>query len=105
MTEKITNGDYVQDGDGMAEVQYIEELLQNAALALGALRGNFYPDKNYGAQLRSAAKKSEAEAVGFARQALSGFDGLYIKSAKITDNGYEFTLTVNGRERQVLIKE
>ena len=104
MTEKITNGDYVKDGNGLAEIRYIEELLQDVSLSLQALRGSFYPDKNYGSQLRSSADKCEARAVCYARQALSGFDGIYVKSAKITDNGYVFTVMVNDQERQVSIK-
>lgn len=104
MTEKIVNGDYVQDGAGLAEVQYIEELLQNAVIALQTLRGSFYPDKNFGSQLRTAEDVSEALAACYARQALSGFDGVYIKSAKMGGNGCEFTLLINDQERQVLIK-
>lgn len=104
MTEKIINGDYVKDGSGLAEIQYIEELLQNAVIALQTPRGSFYPDKNYGSQLRAVKEKSEALAACCARQALSGFDGVYIKSAKINDNGYEFTVLVNDQERQVLIR-
>ena len=104
MTEKIINGDYVKDGDGLAEVQYIEELLQNAVIALQAHRGSFYPDKNFGSQLKNAGSESEFLAACYARQALSGFDGLCIKSAKIKDNGYAFTVLVNDQERQVLIR-
>ena len=104
MTEKITNGDYVKDGAGLAEVQYIEELLQNAVIALQTLRGSFYPDKNFGTQLKNAKDRNEALAACYARQALSGFDGVHIKSAKINDNGYAFTLLINDQERQVLIK-
>lgn len=104
MTEKITNGDYVKDGAGLAEVQYIEELLQNAVIALQTLRGSFYPDKNFGSQLRTVKDHNEALALCYARQALSGFDGVHIKSAKISGNGCEFTLSVNDQERQVLIK-
>ena len=104
MTEKIVNGDYVKDGSGLAEVQYIEELLQNAVIALQTLRGSFYPDKNFGAQLRNAKDRSEAFAACCARQALSGFDGVHIKSVEISDTGYAFTLLVNDQERQVLIK-
>ena len=104
MTEKITNGDYVKGGSGLAEVQYIEELLQNAVIALQTLRGGFYPDKNFGSQLRAVQEKNEALAACCARQALSGFDGVFVKSAKINDNGYSFTILVNDQERQVLIK-
>ena len=104
MTEKITNGDYVKDGEGLAEVQYIEELLQNAVIALQTLRGSFYPDKNYGAQLKNIKGGSEALAACCARQALSGFDGVHIKAVKIKDNDYAFTLLINDLERQVLIK-
>ena len=104
MTEKIVGGDYVKDGAGLAEVQYIEELLQNAVIALQTPRGSFYPDKNFGSQLKAAKDRNEALAACCARQALSGFDGIYIKSAEINDNGYTFTLLVNDQERQVLIK-
>lgn len=103
MTEKIGNGDYVKSGTGLEKTEYIEEVLQNAAIALETLRGSFYPDKNYGSQLRKEKIKSGEYAVCFARQALSGIDGVYVKSAKIKDDGYEFTVAVNGQERQVLI--
>ena len=104
MTEKIINGDYVKEGRGLAEVQHIEELLQNAVLALTAIRGAFYPDKNFGSQLKSSGEKNEALAACYARQALSGFDGVFIKSAKINENGYTFAVFVKDEERQVQIK-
>lgn len=103
MTEKIVNGDYVKGETGLEETEYIAEVLQNAAIALETLRGSFYPDKNYGSRLRKEKILSEEYALCFARQALSGFDGVYIKSAKTNENGCEFTVVVNGQERQVLI--
>ena len=39
-----------------------------------------------------------------ARQAVSDISGVYIKSAKIKDKNYEFTVIINNLERQVLIK-
>lgn len=103
MTEKIINGDYVKSGAGLAENDYIDEVLQNAVIALETLRGSFYPDKNYGSRLRKEKILSGEHAACLARQALSGFDGVYVKSAKIIENGCEFTVAVNGKERQVLI--
>lgn len=103
MTEKIINGDYVKSDTGLEETEYIDEVLQNAAIALETLRGSFYPDKNYGSRLKREKILSEEYALCFARQALSDFDGVYIKSAKIKENGCEFTVAVNGQERQVLI--
>lgn len=104
MTEKIKNGDYVKNGAELAEVQYIEELLQNAVIVLQTLRGSFYPDKNFGSHLKTSENVSEALAIGYARQALSSFDGVHIKTAKIDENGCDFTLMINDQERQVLIK-
>ena len=104
MTEKITNGDYVKNGASLAEIEHIEELLQNAAIALKTHRGSFYPDKNYGSALQKAGKDTdEMYAMAYAQQALYNLSGIVIKSVKINNNNYEFTITVNNQERQVLV--
>lgn len=103
MTEKIINGDYVKNGSGLEEIEHIAEVLQSAVIALETLRGSFYPDKNYGSRLKKEKLLGKEYALCFARQALCGFDGVYVKSAKIKENGCEFTVAVNGKERQVLI--
>ena len=41
MTEKITNGDYVKNGASLVEIEHIEEVLQNIAIALKTQRGSF----------------------------------------------------------------
>lgn len=104
MTEKITNGDYVKNGSSLAEIEHIEELLQNAAIALKTQRGSFYPDKNYGSALQKAEKEiDEMYAAAYAQQALYNLSGITIKSVKIKDDDYEFTVEVNNQERQVLV--
>lgn len=42
-------------------------------------------------------------ALAFARQALYGLNGVYIKSAEETQNGFDFTVIINHSERQVFI--
>lgn len=104
MTEKITNGDYVKNGASLAEIEHIEEVLQNIAIALKTQRGSFYPDKNYGSALFNAGKETdEAYAAAYARQALYNLSGVLIKSVKIYNSNFEFTIAVNNQERQVLV--
>ena len=104
MTPEIMNGDYVKNGNALKEIEQLEELLQNIALNIRAERGKFYPDKNFGSHIFSSKAKDEDYIAGFARQAVSAINGVYIKSAKIKDNTFEFTVIINNLERQVLIK-
>ncbi len=103
MTLKIENGDYVKNGTKLLETDCIDELLQNAVIALYAPRGDFYPDKDYGSYLLDLKTADGERAACLARQAVSRLDGIFIKSASETQNGPEFIITVNGSERRVLI--
>ncbi len=104
MTPEINNGDYVKSGKTLKEIEYIDELLQNVALNIRTEKGKFYPDKNFGSHIFSAEYKTDKYIIGLARQAVSSLNGVYIKSVKITDKSFEFTVIVNNLERQVFIK-
>lgn len=102
MGYKIVDGSYVIDENNkLVMIEYIEELLQNALLMIGAKRGKFYPDKNFGSQLTSST--NEASALAYARQSLADLDGVYVKSAKINDDKITFSLILNNEERSVVI--
>lgn len=99
MTAEIINGDYIKNGAGLKETEYFDELLQNIAVVLTAERERFYPDKDFGAHIFGNADY----ALAFARQALYGLNGVYIKSAEETENGFDFTVVINNAERQVAV--
>ena len=104
MTPEISNGDYVKNGTALKEVEHMQVLLQDVALNLKAQRGGFYPDKNFGSHILLSVNQDERYIASLARQAVSGINGVYIKSAKIKNEQYEFTVIINNLERQVLIK-
>lgn len=104
MTPEISNGDYVKSGNTLKEIDFIDELLQDIALNLKTARGRFYPDKNFGSDIFSLNAKDEIYAACLARQAVSNINGVYIKSVKIIDKNFEFTVIINNLERKVLIK-
>lgn len=106
MTNKTENGGYVPDGAaGILQVDYIEELLQNAVLAMKCSRGSFYPDKNYGSLLKNSIKApAEQYVLAFARQAVECLDGVYVKSAQMNNNIAVLTVLLNNEERQVSLE-
>lgn len=72
--------------------------------ALYTIRGRFYPDKNYGSQIRLAANMPrEFYALCYARQALYNMNGVFVKSVHVSDDKYDFTILINDEERQVQI--
>ena len=104
MTPEISNGDYVKSGSGLKEIEHIDELLQDIALNLKAERGGFYPDKNFGSHIFSSKSRDESYITSLARQAAANINGVYIKSVKINNENFEFTVMINNLERQVLVK-
>lgn len=104
MTPEIINGDYVKNGKVLKNTEHIDELLQNIALNIRAERGRFYPDKNFGSHIFFNKNMDCDRVLALARQAVANIDGVYIKSAKINDINFEFTVIINNLERQVLIK-
>lgn len=81
-----------------------EAEIQNAVRALETHRGEFYPDPDFGSLINETDREPRAlYALCFARQALSGFDGIYALSAEKAGNSYSVLLCVNGNERPVTI--
>ena len=104
MIPKITNGEYEPTDSGVAEVDYIDEVLQNAALAITAKRGRFYPNKDFGSQIyKIDCRPFEEYALCYARQAVDGINGVYIKSVKLQKNTLIFSVTINDIEKEVKI--
>lgn len=106
MTNKITDGDYVKlpDSTNLQTVDYIDEVLQNIKIVLTAPRGSFYPNKNFGSLISTVVSKPINEyALCYARQALSDFDGVCVKSARVDENKIVFTVTVNETQREVSV--
>lgn len=82
----------------------IENVLKEVVSTLQTVRGEFYPDKNYGSNLKNINKMPfDFYALTFAKQALYDKKGIYVKSANVKNNTYEFNILFNGEERQVLI--
>lgn len=105
MTNIIVNGDYVKQNNSLRQIEYIDELLQNAKLLLTASRGHFYPNKNFGSAIREISQEPKAEyALAYARQALDQLDGVCVKSAELNNARWCFTLDINGEERQVTVE-
>lgn len=72
--------------------------------ALYTVRGGFYPDKNYGSEIRSVIDMpNEFCALCYARQALYNMNGVFVKSVALSNGKYDFTILVNNEERQVQI--
>ena len=104
MTAKLIDGDYVKNGGSLEETEHMEELLQGLALAFAAERGCFYPNKDFGSDLSGAAGDL-LYAAGRASQAVSGTDGVYVKSAEYSGGQYIITVVINNEERQVAVSK
>lgn len=107
MTNKIVNGDYVKCADktDLQRVEYIDEVLQNIKLLLTASRGSFYPNKNFGSNLkRINAQPFEEYALAYARQALQCVDGVRVVKARLNNNTLNFDVIINEEERQVTLE-
>ena len=88
------------DTTAKTDIEYINGLLENALLRLRAVRGRFYPDKNFGSNVRYELPDSEI--LSEARLAVSELDGVYVKSIEKTDNSVLiFNLVLNDDEREV----
>lgn len=108
MTGKIENGEYVVANftGKINTIDYIDELLQTILLHLTARSGSFYPNKNYGSLLRVNELKQPKDkyALAYARQTLDMLDGVFVKSASVSDDAVTFNLIINDKERQVSLK-
>lgn len=104
MTQRILNGDYVKDIDtqGLQTVEYMDELVQVIKMLLITHRGQFYPNKDFGSMLRCELPAPAQEyALAYARQALEGLDGVFVRSANVQNGIIIVDLVINGEEKQV----
>ncbi len=92
MTKKTFNGDC------------IDVALKEIVMAFNTAKGSFYPDKNYGSRIKDATRLPiEFYVLCYARQALYGMNGVFVKSVSIKNKTYDFNVVVNEEERQVRI--
>ena len=93
----------MNDRKNAVDIDYLNGLLEAAALCLTATRGNFYPDKDFGAKIKYTL--AEPEILSQARAALERLDGVYVKSVSKTENGIVvYNLVLNDDERLVELK-
>lgn len=104
-TYKLQSGDYVkkQNENDFETVEYIDEVVQAASMALKTQRGRFYPNKNFGSYIKTAINKDNNAALVYARQATEHIDGVYVKNAEVKNNGLFADLIINDVERSVRI--
>ncbi|WP_177916825.1 hypothetical protein [uncultured Eubacterium sp.] len=87
----------------ISSIDYTDGLVRAAALALIIPRGKFYPDKNFGSNVKYT--EPIALTLARARQAVEHLDGVYVKSVERRDDGLlVFNLSVNDIQRQVEAK-
>lgn len=101
MTYKTSDGSYALEDGKMVAIDYIEQVLQNATLMLGAKRGGFYPDKNFGSSINP--KESLASVLAYARQSVCDLDGVCIKNARLEENKIVFDILINDEGRVIEI--
>lgn len=83
----------------------VNSVLYDCVTALLCPRGEFYPDKNYGSHIIRNKNIIDSERLlCYARQAVSGMDGVYIKSAQLNNKNAVFTVMINNENRQVSIE-
>ena len=85
----------------ISEYADADTVAENCIMALICPLGKFYPNKNFGNSITYGNDRGRL--LASARQAVRGIDGVYIKSAKISDDVIEFTLLISDRVRSVKI--
>lgn len=87
-----------------SESEYETMVLENTARVIKTHRGDFYPDCDYGSDVYKTANEPKAlYALSAVCRALYKMDGIYPVSARETENGFDFTILLNGSERQVSV--
>lgn len=61
--------------------------------------GEFYPDKDYGSRL--SRRNTNERNLCYIRQALAGFDGIFVRSLTVTSSRVRLLLMINNEEREV----
>lgn len=99
MTNSVNNISYTGESG-----EYTETIYQDIARAIQTERGAFYPDKNYGSELRRIKEEPAVlYALCLARNAVYGMNGVYITKAQQADGGFNFTVVINDTEREVFV--
>lgn len=87
----------------MANNDFIDSILCDCVMAVVCPLGEFYPDKDYGSQIKNWAGIDSDILLAYARQAVNEIDGVHIKSVKAENNKALFNVVINDSERQVSI--
>jgi len=82
---------------------FIDTVLCDCVMAVVCPLGEFYPDKDYGSQIKNSAVIDSDILLACARQAVNEINGVYIKSVKTENNKALFDVLINDSERQVSI--
>lgn len=77
--------------------------LESCYIALNNIRGQFYPNKNFGMSIKAGADTLPKRLLAYGRQACQGIDGVYLKSVQINGKYALFDILVNGEKGQVSI--
>jgi hypothetical protein len=85
--------------------EQLHMILQNCFRALSCPRGSFYPNKNYGSQLKASDNTlTEQMAMNYAIQAVSDFDGVLINDVELGENYIKFFVLINNEMGQVIVE-
>ena len=82
--------------------EQIIDIMNACKMAIYCKKGNFYPDKDFGSQIRLS--KNINEMLSFVRSAVSNLDGVYVKSLDFDDTVISVNVLINDEERQVKIE-
>lgn len=80
-----------------------ENILKACAQAIYCSKGSFYPDKDYGSNVRDARGNARL-LYSFASAALANIDGVYLNSASVSGGNAVFDVIINGESRQVVVE-
>lgn len=85
------------------QVETVKAILENCATTLFCRNDRYYPDKNFGSKIRQEDSLTEDLLLAYARQALSGLDGVFVKSASFLQDNAVFEILINNEREQVSI--
>lgn len=83
---------------------FLKPILASCAAAFFCPRGGFYPNKEYGSKIKqNIACAQNNELLCYARQAVSGIDGVFVCSAAQNDGTVIFTVMINDEKQEVSV--
>jgi len=104
MTYKLTDGDYVRTTDGLETCDNLDEIRQNVYMVLYAERGKFYPNKEFGSQIRQNTQLPRTPyARAYAMQALDGMDGVFVTGVMPLSDKSQIYFRINGTSKWVIV--